>query len=426
MAVSIPGWAALLSFLFAGGLVHAAALSLGEAEKIARERNADIRAAREDVETARGAVRSAQQLPNPTATLTVNKVRIGRTQTVGQGANFFHRNYDQSGGLAQLIEVGKRGPRQRAAAATLLGAEARLRDAQRQVVLAVTKAFVGALQADAQAGVLQASAALLRREAGIAEARFEAGDISKADRAQIEVAASRLELDACAAAANAQVARIQLQTLLGVSRPDGKLALAGPLAALIPAGAGSDDFTERADIVAARFTLARSEADFALERAQQIPDPIFSIQYERELPDTPHSLGFSISVPLPLPGYRAGERRAAAAAVRQAKVALDRVQTQAAADLASARTALNEASRRAQAYRGRIVPEAERVREAVAYAFSRGGASLTDLLAAQRASNEVRAAAVQAEADAAVAAAALRASRGERGGAGNRRDRAAR
>ena len=54
-------------------------------------------------------------------------------------------------------------------------------------------------------------------------------------------------------------------------------------------------------------------------------------------------------------------------------------------------------------------PRAERVRQSVSFAYAKGGASLLDLLAAQRSESDVRLGAAQAAADAAVARAALEA-----------------
>jgi len=67
------------------------------------------------------------------------------------------------------------------------------------------------------------------KEAGIAEARQHAGEISLADKSQIEIAAERLELDATSAVADARNARIALETVLGVKQPQGTLQLSDSL-----------------------------------------------------------------------------------------------------------------------------------------------------------------------------------------------------
>ena len=165
----------------------------------------------------------------------------------------------------------------------------------------------------------------------------------------------------------------------------------------------------RPDVVAAEAAWRRTESDWRLQKALRVPDPTVLAQYEHEPPDAPNTVGFGVSLPLPLWNLNRGNILAAVAARDQAKLAFDKARAQAAADIATALMASEEATQRWQNYRESIRPKSEQVRKSKAYAYEKGGASLLDMLVAQRDDNDVRLAAQQAASDAAAALAALKA-----------------
>jgi len=196
-----------------------ASLSLAEAKRLAFLRNWDLLAAKSDVDLATAQRLVAHEFPNPVASFSVQKINIdNHSAGTSEGNGFWERNYDTIAAVNQLIEIGgKRRARKDSATAGLRSAEARLADARRTLDAGVTQAYVTVLLAEEKRQVLTDSAASLRKEAGIAEARQHAGEISLADKSQIEIAAERLELDATSAAADARNATIALETVLGVS-----------------------------------------------------------------------------------------------------------------------------------------------------------------------------------------------------------------
>lgn len=386
-------------------------LSLVEAQRWAAEHNFDLLAAQQDVETALGQGRTAAQFPNPNFSFSSSKNKLYQKNSTELGNELYNRSYDSIASISELVETGgKRTRRRQAAAAGLAAGRAKLDDARRQVGLNVTRAYLAALQAEASRRVLEDSAGSLRREANIASTRFAAGDISSSDRDQIDIAAAQLDLNAKTAANTAAAARFALQTLLGVPFPDGDVRLTDDLARLAqlrPDIAGPPPLDDRPDVLAARASFAQATASVNLERANRLPDPTLQVQYEREPPGTLSSLGFAVTVPIPLPGYNEGALRAARAARQQAAVAVDKTRANVSAEVVTARAAFREAAARARRYETQIRPQAVRVRDTVTFAYEKGGASLLALLAAQRAANDVRAATVQAQADRATAAAAL-------------------
>jgi outer membrane protein, heavy metal efflux system len=388
-------------------------LSLAQAQRIAFERNWDLLAAKSDVDIATAQRLVAREFPNPTASFGITKISVDSAYP-NSGVGFWSRSYDTIAAVSQLVEIGgKRKARQDSAAAGARGAAARLADARRLLDQGVTQAYVAAVLAERNREVLTNSAASLRQEASIAEIRERAGDISTADRSQIEIAARRLELDAEAAATTARNARVALEVLLGVKRADGGVQLSDSLEPLAEAVQEPTNrvaaLMNRPDVVAAESARARAEADLRSQQAQRIPDPTFFAQYEHEPPDLPNTVGFGVSFPLPLWNRNKGNISAARATLEQTTVQAEKVRAQAAADVVVAQNAYDSALSRWQHYRDELTGKSHQVLEAVAYAYRKGGASLVDLLTAQRNDNDIRLATAQAAADAASAAAALKA-----------------
>jgi len=394
-------------------------LSLAEAKRLAFVRNWDLLAAKSDVDLATAQRLVAREFPNPVASFSVQKINIDNHSSGTSGGNsFWERNYDTIAAVNQLVEIGgKRRARKDSVTAGLRNAEARLADARRTLDAGITQAYVSVLVAEEKRQILTDSAASLRKEAGIAEARQRAGEISLADKSQIEIAAERLELDATSAEADARNATITLETVLGARRPQGRLHLSDslqPLAEIRPAEMNLPAaLARRPDIRAAESARTKAEADVRLQRAMRIPDPTFLGQYEHEPPDQPNTLGFGVSFPLPLWNRNRGNITAAEAALQQANVQLAKVEAQAAAETVSSQTTYSASLLRWQRYRDQLAPKSRQIRETVAFAYEKGGASLLDLLSAQRSDNDVRLATAQAAADTANAAAALRAARNE-------------
>jgi outer membrane protein, heavy metal efflux system len=392
-------------------------LTLADAKQIAFERNWDLLAAKAGIDAATAQLIATKEYPNPTLSFSVSKIGThDSATTLGNGV--WQRSYDTVAAVSQLVEIGgKRGNRQASAKAGVLTSRARFYDAKRSLEQGVTKAYVAALLAEENQRTLAESSRSLRHEADIAAARFKAGDISDADRRQIENNADTFELQARAAETAAIQARIAVEILLGVDQPAGnwtptdsleKLATSAPIAPQNTANGA------RPDVLAAETGLKGSEADLKLQKAIRIPDPTFSLLGEHEPPGggpAVNTFGIGISFPLPLWNRNRGGIQSAQATVSQNEIALAKVKAQVAMDIADAEIAYNEASARLHHYQADIRPNAAKVRETIAFAYEKGGASLVDLLTAERDDNSIRLATSQAMADTANAAADLAAAR---------------
>jgi cobalt-zinc-cadmium efflux system outer membrane protein len=275
------------------------------------------------------------------------------------------------------------------------------------------------LLGDENVRTLTQSSGYMQREGDIAGVRNRAGDLSDSDTKQILINAEQYQLQADSAKASAAQARAQLEVLLGIPGPAGgwvpadtleKLAnLSATQAAMAPA------VGERPDVLAADADLRSADANVKLQKALRVPDPTFLLEYERNPlppgPPPPDTFGVGVTFPLPIWNRNSGNIKAAEAAREQSALALGKARAQAMFDITNAQIAYGEASQRWQRYQTQIGPQAAQVRESVSFAYEKGGASLVDLLDAERTDNDVRVATAQALSDTASAAADLQAAR---------------
>ena len=305
-----------------------------------------------------------------------------------------------------------------AARAGIFGAKARFYDAKRTLDQGVTKAYVAALLAEDNVKVFNQSSGYLTHEAQIAEARFKAGDISDADKKQIEINAEQYELQAKAAEAAAVQARIAVEVLMGVNQPKGHWTPTDSLEQLVnvitPPAPETRTNAARTDVLAAEADLRGGNANLKLQKAIRVPDPTFLAGIEHNPPGggpPTDTMEIGVSFPLPIWNLNRGNIKAAEAGVEQFKLALGKVKAQVVADIANAETGYNEAYTRWLRYRDQTGPKSTKVRESIAYAYEKGGASLVNLLDAERTDNDIRLAIAQAMNDTASAVADLIAAR---------------
>ena len=396
-------------------------LTLAEAKSLAFQRNWDLLAAKSGIGAATAQLMVVKEFPNPS--FSWSTARLGAHDAgTATGNDLYNRNYDTILQINQLIEIaGKRHDRQLAARAGVTGAKARFLDARRTLDQGVTKAYVAALLAGENVRILNESSGYLQHEAGIAQARFHAGDISDSDMKQIEINAEQFALQARSAEAAAAQARIAVEVLLGVNQPKGNWTPTDTLADLVATNATMLEARPggaRPDVLAAEADLRGGEAQLKLQKAVRVPDPTFSIGVEHNPPGGGPGIGPDVntviagfSFPLPLWNLNGGNIRAAQASVDQFEYALGKARMQAAADLTTAETSYEEASGRWQKYRDETGPKSAKVRESVAFAYEKGGKSLVDLLDAEKTDNDIRTATAQAKADTASSLADLIAAR---------------
>jgi outer membrane protein, heavy metal efflux system len=381
-------------------------LTLAGALTLARERNPDLAAAREAVVAAVAQRRIAVQYPNPLLTATTTKIPTGGTPAgtiLGNG--FLDRSYDSTLGVSQLFEIGgKRKSRRASADEGSIQARARLQDAERLLLASVVRTYGAAVSARETARIGRSSADSFERSAKLAESRESAGDISRSERSQVEIAAGRSRADAASAEAASRGALRSLEALLGM--PVGSISdLSDGFDRLLESGidvektSDSTVLERRPDLIALVAAVRRAEADVLLQRATRVPDPTLIAQYERQPPDQRNTVGFGVAIPLPVFNRNAGGIAAAESALSGAKRELEAARLRVRAEFTATRALLRAAEARAREYSDGLLPKADEVRRSVEYAYAEGGASLLELLEAERNANDIRLATAAALAD---------------------------
>jgi cobalt-zinc-cadmium efflux system outer membrane protein len=299
---------------------------------IALEKNGDIAALREELAGSRSAAELSGTLPNPVLELE------GASGTMTKSPD------EKSIGIAlsqeiPLLPVGKR--RKELARAEVAVMLARLHDHERGVTEQVQRAWLDAALAARRMELAREQQAVAADLLGMAQARFQAGDLSEREIQLAEIDLRRNDLRQAEVVAAAEGALRRLALLLGLN---GAAAELPPLAD-IPAPAtdlpAEEDLLtaaleHRPDLIAQRREGEREEAALALAKAEAVPPVTVALSYRNErssqntyeldggllVPGTEQAndriLGVKLSMPLPLfsrnqaESARAGARASAA------------------------------------------------------------------------------------------------------------------
>ena len=383
-----------------------AVLRLEDALRIFRNHGLDLLVAEASVRSVDADLRSARAIANPGLSAT-----YGRSFTFGGCADAqgnpascgllpeaaYGIGLSDSGAIVDALS-GKRGLRVATARAALEAARAARDDARRVLESQLRQAFVQAVVAQEAARFAGEVAAGSARTLQLTQARYDAGAISEADLARIEVAKLEADQAETAAVQGARATRIALAFLLGVRGPVPAFDVAGPelLHPTAPPGVlalSRDALLERAraqrpDLAAALRQRQRAESALALARRQRFPDVQLSLSYTQQGTASnavsPPTLTAGLALPLPLFYQQQGEIQKAEADLAIQSLTVARVETQVVSDVESAWSDYQTASVLSRRMEGALLERAARARELVEVQYRKGAASLLDYLDAQR------------------------------------------
>jgi len=225
--------------------------------------------------------------------------------------------------------------------------------------------------------------------------------VGEVDVTQSRVEALQFQSDLLHAEADARVAFITLSGFLGRTRahtviePIGKLELPPRTFDLDQLLASA--MTNRADLLALRHARDAAKAGIRLARANRIPDVdvgvgvLHSTASQNTIAPAPsfNSVGISFSFPLPLWHQHTAEINSARFAAEQAEKTLQAAEQKAEIDVRQALTRYQLAQKRVTSFQSDTLAGADKVLVAKRFSYQRGQTTLLDLLAAQRAANEV-------------------------------------
>lgn len=293
---------------------------------------------------------------------------------------------------------GRRGARVSAAEAARDAARAELDDVVRGLRADAALAFVEVLHTRAVVERRRATLGHLERLVNIAEQRHRAGDVGEIAVVQSRVEYERFRTEVIASEGEARAAALGLAVFTageGSEDAQGSLVFAPrefDVEALVRRAT-----TSRPDVVAAQRGLSQARAEQGLARANRWVDGAVTLGWahnfegQSTVSATPvfEQLSLTLSLPLPFSRAHRGALDAADARSAQRDFVLDATRLRAAVEVRQAHARYASAVARLARYTGSLLGDADRVLAATLYQFERGGASLLEVLTAQRTVDEV-------------------------------------
>ncbi len=367
-------------------LADQADLSLGAALDHARIQNPQLAMARARVSEAEGMREQAGLIPNPSLYATSENTPLGGSQPFK-----FSRDTDDYVYLNQKIELGGKRSRRVALASENVGQMSIQSEmTMRQLLARVATAYWMAAGSAALDQLYQREVITLDDIVNYNSARVQKGATAEADLIRIQLESDRLKAQARMAAEQARRSLIALYREMGATAfPDSVVFTdrLDNLAELQPPDLPTV-LRERPEMRAAREGVKQAEANFALQRANAVPDPTLMAGYKRFSGTTQfpgqNTLFFGFQVPLPIFDRNQGQVAAAQAKVMGAK---DAVTDQEIAIRAEVESALSDYRSRREALL-RVLPRmsdraalSDRI---AAGAYRLGGADILRFLDATR------------------------------------------
>lgn len=284
----------------------------------------EIALARAQHATAKAAIRTAGERPNPTLVLS--------PQLVGP-FNWMEGAYGVD--LDWTFETaGKRGKRVDVARANVNAAACRVVEANWKVRAAVRKALLDLYAAERRTALVADAIGKQDELVKLIGARVKAGAVSHIEMAQPRLMLVQLRMQQADAGKGVALARASLAEALGMSTgglADARFSFAAfENTRGLPSSARKAALTHRADVLAALADYAASEAMLRLEIAKQYPDIHLNPGYQFDAGTDKWGLGFSMT--LPILNQNQGAIGEAEAKRREAEAKFNVVQTKTLAD----------------------------------------------------------------------------------------------
>jgi cobalt-zinc-cadmium efflux system outer membrane protein len=357
--------------------------------------NLDLAAQRANVSVTEAQIAIARIFPDPQLSLGVTSVDVS---AVGSPTI-------TDVGLTETIELGgKRGARIASAQHDLSTARAGLADFLRTLRGDASDAFIDALAKQMVLERKRITLASLERLVAVNQERLRTGDIGEIALVQSRVEAGKSRGEVLAAQTEVVQTGLALALRLGTMRDIVNVAPAGDLK--IPTHAFDIDKLiatakeQRADVRSRRFALEAARSRVGLAHANRWIDLTFSLgwshafepygQYNKIAPAPAYdALSATLSLPLPFSRIYKGELTASQFNQTVAEWTLRAAELKVEVEIRQASSKYQTAVERLKLYSTGLLRDADRVLEAKLYEYQRGGASLLEVLEAQRTVNDV-------------------------------------
>ena len=360
--------------------------------------NPTLKAAQAAISESRASEITAYLRPNPDLTSTIDQINPFTSQPSPSGSGqSVYRPFTNAlplGSISYLHERGgKRELRRESAKQATTVAESAYLDQERSLLFSLRNAFVQVLQAKTVLANAKENLAYWDRELNVNRRRFNAGDLAQVDLNRLELQRVQFEADFETASVNLRTNKIQLLTLLNDRTPLDQFDVTGPYdfnIQLMPLEEYRDAaLATRPDLKAALQAVDLAKINHRLAVANGSADTTFSVDFGHNPPITAY-FGVSMFIPLRIFDRNQGEKARTQIDIGRNQKLQDATRSMVFGDVDSAYWTLTQTLNLLKPYKIKYVPLAEDNRNRVTFAFQNGGASLLDLLDAEKAYRDTR------------------------------------
>lgn len=348
-------------------------LTLQTALDMALRANAELSAARYELQAVEASVLQAGVLPNPALGVGVEDTRKETRETTVQ--------------LSQPIELGgKRAARVEAAERGRDAALAELNVKHADIRAAVITAFFNVLAAQERLSLAENSAELAKSATSVASRRVAAGKVSPVEETKARVAEASVRFELTQAKSELATARKRLAALWGSPTPrfdrvEGRL---DALPALPERTALSQRLAASPTLARARLEVDRRQALAQVERSRRIPDITLNMGVKRSEELGRNQAIVGVSIPLPFFDRNQGNILEALRRTDKARDELAATETRLNSELAQAFEQLDVARQESSALQQEVLPGAQSAYDAATKGFEAGKFNFLEVLDAQR------------------------------------------
>jgi len=371
-------------------------LTLADAIRAALATNPDLVASRYEIKAADARVEQARLRLNPELTVSLENF-AGTGETRGTKA------LERTLSLSQVIELGdKRGLRTSVALSDRDLLEVERQAHQLDVLAEVTRRFIELVAAQDRVALATSIQEIAQRTADAITARVQAARSPEAERSRAGIALSRATIEVRQAQSELRSARLALASLWGSTDPAFGATQVDLFAmeAIEPFETLVERLDRNPDFVRFASEGRLREAELKLARAQARPNLTFSAGLRRLNIGNDTALVAGFSMPLQLFDRNQGAIREAEVRLTQNTAARRAAFLRAQATVYGLYQELLASRDRAQTLRAEVLTQAEQALQQTRSGYERGRFSYLELATAQQEVLDIRAAAIDAAADA--------------------------
>jgi len=326
---------------------------------------------------------TAHLRPNPTFTAAVDQFTLFHSNPYQPVANAYPNiifNYLHERDHKRELRTDS------AKQATLIATSSQA-DLLRTLRYALRSAFVQVLQSKAILALTKENLDYYDHVLEVSRDRLKAGDIAQVDLNRLELGRVQYESDFEAAEVNLRTSKIQLLQLLNDRTPVDQFDITGLFEysdALQPLDSYHQiALSVRPDLQAAAQAIEKARIDHRLAIANGSTDPIWGVDAAHQPNPLNSYIGVSVNIPLRIFDRNQGEKQRTLLDIDLQQRQADAAQAQVFADVDSSYTTVESQLHLLNPYKGKYLKLAAETRDAIAFSYQHGGASLLDFLQAQ-------------------------------------------